>query len=159
MAVRFRADGVSGKAAIYEASDDAPFNDPRANLSRLHFHSDLDYIAFTQGTPAISSSITLDGSQGFYYRATPHNLGGHGKAGIPFVYGRIYARGAWIPLCGTVPVYEWSSASAHNLVCVTLAVDGTNVYLAETRSFDGAGAFATFMANVEIFISEVFAPT
>lgn len=159
MAVKFKADGVLGRAAIYEDSDDAPFDNPRANLNRVHFHSDLDYIAFTQSTPSISTSVTIDGSQGFYYRATPHNLGGHGRSGIPFVYGRIYARGAWIPLCGTIPVYEWSSNTQHNIVCVTLAVDATNVYLAETRSHDSEDSFTTFSAPVEIFVSEVFAPT
>ena len=41
----FKADGT-GKVALYSGTDDAPFTNPRANISRVHFHSEFDYIAF-----------------------------------------------------------------------------------------------------------------
>lgn len=158
--VRFKADGVSGKVAIYDYTapndNDDPFLSPVTNLNRVHFHSDFNYVALGSDTPDISTTVSISNSSGFYSKSPPHNLGAHGKAGVPFVYGRIFARGAWAPLCGTVPVVVLVSNSQHNVINVTLCADDTYVYLAETRSFDGTN-FTSITCDVEVYISDVVA--
>lgn len=159
--VRFKADGVTGKVAIYDYTapnnNDNPLTAPRSNLSRLHFHSDFDYVGFgvESSVPTISTTVSISNASGFYYKNPSHNLGAHGKSGIPFVYGRIFARGVWMPLCGSIPVVVFASNTQHNLINVSLAVDDTYVYLAEQRSFNGT-IFTSITPNVEVWVSEVF---
>ncbi len=151
MAMRFRADGTIPRAAIYEASDDAPFSAPRSNLSRVKFHTDFDYISFNSGAPTINTTVTVNGSDG-HYQFT-HDIGAHGTAGTPFCFGRVFVSGAWQPLTGTVPVIQFVSPGETNLICFNLAVSSTRVYIIETRSFNSSGAFPSTALSVQVYVS------
>lgn len=48
MARRMMADGTTGKVAIMEGGSRDAFNNPTSNLSKIHFHSDLDYLTVVQ---------------------------------------------------------------------------------------------------------------
>lgn len=99
----------SGSLAIYDvestAIDDAPLSSPLSYVSRLHFHSALEYpaiIATYTGTvtlPALSADQT--------YFAT-YILAAHGRPGVPYVEGAINIGGVWVPLAGSVPVLQQS---------------------------------------------------
>jgi hypothetical protein len=151
MAIRFRADGTIPRAAIYEASDDAPFSAPLSHLSRVKFHTDFDYLSFNSGTPTISTTVTVNGSLGHYQYT--HDIGAHGAAGTPFAFGRVFVSGAWQPLTGTVPVVQFISAGESNLICFNLAVSASQVYIIETRSFNSSGAFSSAALSVQVYVS------
>lgn len=145
--------GVSPALAIYDyaAGDDLPLSDPYTYISRVHFHSAFKYIAFDSKTPDISTSVSITSISAYYTHL--HTLGAHGKyPNIPLVFGRIYVRGFWTPLAGSVPVY-YETGTSTNAVNFNLAVDDTNVYIAESRSFDGALGGSTLTFNIEVWVT------
>lgn len=147
----FIADGVAGHVGIVSGSNaNAAFVNPYSYLNDIHFHTMFDYIAFDSATPLISTNVTIDGSAGEY--SLFHTLGTHGKSGFPFVFGRCFARGAWMPLAGSVPVAVWTGTEA-NVINLTLAVSASHIGVAETRSFNGAGTFDSFNVPVQVFVS------
>lgn len=126
----FNATGSPGRVAIYTNGSDAPMTNPLGNLSRTKFHSDLDYIPFV---PARTINATLTTPVSVASRTRTINLGAHGQAGIPFVFGYVVISGEKVPLCGSVPVYH--NASFGSCVWWNLAVSGANVIIAELRTF------------------------
>lgn len=48
MSRRLMADGVTGKVAIMREGSRDAFENPKDNLSKIHFHSDLDYLGIVQ---------------------------------------------------------------------------------------------------------------
>ena len=115
MAKRFRAAG--GKIAIWDGhTDTLPFDDPLAYLSRVKFHSDLDYLniidekVFTLNLPAIPASGSGQGSGGRNgLRAASYTLGAHGRPGQPFFIARIVVSGVPVAFTGSVPVQQDAS--------------------------------------------------
>lgn len=101
MAVKFRARASDARVAIYTGADDV-FTNPLADLSRVLFHSDLDYphiISIHTGT------VTLPAMSADTRRDAVTNLFAHGKAGTPMVFGLLTnLGGADIALQGSVPV-------------------------------------------------------
>lgn len=137
----FMADGT-GRVALYSGSDDAPFTNPRANLSRVHFHTDFDYLAFSSAAPTLVSSIEIPALDNSLSRLIV--VGAHGKSGVPFVFGQVLLSGAWVPLLGTVPVHRSTALigglSPSNVVNWTLAVSDTHIAIAESRSYPNFAA-------------------
>lgn len=102
MARRFRVQG--GTVAIWDGhTDDAPFTAPLSNLSRVKYHSDLEYIkivdvkTFTLNLPAIAN--TLDS-------VVTYTLGPHGRPGIPFIVPIITVDGIPVAFTGSVCVHS-----------------------------------------------------
>lgn len=123
-----RGDGV---VCIHEGADDV-VSDPLADLSRVRFHSSLDYPAVVDvrdGSTALPS-LTANTT-----RITTYNLFAHGRPGIPMVLGYIKNFGnGFVPLAGSVPL---AMSSGLPTQFVTLGADATNVKLHE-YTFTGA---------------------
>ena len=96
MAGVFQAKG--GKVAIWTgAQDDAPFNSPLANINRVKFHSDLEYVAVTRLLyrtvilPQIPTTGSGQGDPGV--RVGAYDLGVHNEGRIPFLVAKITVGG------------------------------------------------------------------
>lgn len=95
---------ASGKVAIWDDhTNDAPFTDPLANIARVKYHSDLEYIKivdvkpFTLNLPAIAN--TLDS-------VVTYTLGPHGRPGVPFIVPIITVDGIPVAFTGSVCVHS-----------------------------------------------------
>lgn len=134
---KFKADGT-GRWALYDnpGNNDAAFNNPRANFSLVHAHSDFDYLAFDGTTPDIQVTVTIPQTVSNRFRSI--TVGPHGRSGVPFVFAQVDTYGGWVPLVGSVPVYVsphkinryWSG----HLVNWTLELSNTHIYLRESRT-------------------------
>jgi hypothetical protein len=141
---RLFARGSDGVICIHTGNDDV-VDDPLTDLSRVMFHSDLEY-------PAIIAehavSVTLPARSGVQAYQT-HNLLAHGRPGIPFVLGRIANMGSR-PLVGTVPVDgqpNWFGRF------VTLGADATHVRLHENTI--GSGAYAARTIDLVVYVTDL----
>jgi hypothetical protein len=134
MAYKVRADGVIGRVAIYEATDDNPWGSPLSYLSRVVFHSGLAYPA---QVATLTGSVTFPSDGAGSVREvvnTTYTLAAHGLPGIPIVEGKwigIGAGGADVPMVGSVPIY---SGSYFVLRTATLGADATNVVIHEQHA-------------------------
>lgn len=119
---RLFARGSDGVVCIHTGSDDV-VDDPTIDLSRVLFHSDLDYPTVTTiYTPSIS--LPARSTSPVYAQ---HTLFAHGLAGTPFVLGYI-SNMSNLPLVGSVPVDGQSAVFGR---FVTLGANATNVILYE----------------------------
>ena len=123
MALRFRV--AAGKAAIWDnATDTLPFDDPVTNISRVKFHSDLDYDAAVDvrtGTANMPARTVLNGN-------TTVTLFAHGQGGTPYIRGRMTIGGQDIDIVGSVPISVTGEGHAR---FVSIGADATNVYLTD----------------------------
>lgn len=103
MPVRLRVDGTTGKVAIYTGTDDLPFDTPLSHVSRLRFHSDLEY---PQVISVHTGSFNMPATVAQTSRQHSWRLFEHGLGGTPFVEGYITQSGIRVPLLGTVPVQQ-----------------------------------------------------
>lgn len=116
MTIRFRASQEGGgRAAIWTGPNDrAPFDNPRAHLSRLKFHSDLDYVSIVA---ELSGTLILPQRSGVNNTGlrtlVTHNGPTHSRSGTPLVLGYITVGGHKIALAGSVLV-QWPLNSAGN---------------------------------------------
>lgn len=140
---KFRAE--DGKVALYRGASDAPFTDPRGHLADVSFHSDLDYLPFV---PARTLTATLTRIATDTPRQRMLTVGAHGMGGVPEIEGFVVISGVKVPLCGTIPVFRNANAEC---ILWTLAVDATNVYVHEQRSYHTLGTAAAF--DVTVFVS------
>lgn len=137
----FKADGT-GSWGLYSGTDDLPFSAPRSYMSRIHGHSDFDYLEIADTAPTFSGTISITGT----LPALTRNIviGSHGKAGVPFVFAQCKqsSSGDWVPLVGTVPVrFSTVSVGGFNdghFIAWTLALSATQVAITETRTIEGA---------------------
>jgi hypothetical protein len=76
-------DGANGRVALYSGpQSDAIEADPFTDLSKVTFHSDLDYIGFTK----ITKTYTIPATSGGVFRMERIDLGAHGKAFTPICF-------------------------------------------------------------------------
>lgn len=112
--MRLKVDGTTGTVAIYDytAGDDAPFTSPLSNVSRLQFHSDLDWVKVVDvrtgsvTLPAVNALLAA--ASGNLYTSDDDEvvLFAHGQSGVPYVEGRVTVLDGVsvnIPLGGSVP--------------------------------------------------------
>ncbi len=146
----------SGSLAIYDvestAIDDAPLSSPLSYVSRLHFHSALEYpavIATYSGTinlPAVSANTD--------YLAT-YTIAAHGRAGVPYVEGRINL-GSWVPLVGSVMVVQQGTTTPTTpsfARFLHLGADATNIVLQEYSIAEQSTAYGTASFNYVIYLT------
>lgn len=142
MTMRLKADGTTGAIAIYsyDTANDAPFTTPLSNVSRLQFHSNLEYPAVVS---IVSGTTTLPAVGVATHISTTHTLFAHGRGGTPYVEGYITSGlGQQVGLCGSVIVQQntGSSSALRFARWVHLGADATNVYLHELgESIDTQG--------------------
>lgn len=153
MSIRFRVDASGGgKAAIWSgAGDRAPFDNPLANLSRVKFHSDLNYIqviderTFNVGLPARSDFKDANQTYPLYQ---------HGRGGVPFVLGKLNIGGQPVAFCGSVPVQVGAGTTSGSgsprgfARWVSLGADATWVYLYEyvVNNWNNSSAYGSYAA-------------
>jgi hypothetical protein len=131
-----RAKHENGKFAIYTvpsatSTDDAPLTDPRGNISRVEFHSDLDYIAVAA---VQTGTLSLPARAAGNAVTQRHNLFAHGLGYQPLVLGEITNLGC--SLLGTTLIYSPADDGLNGPTrgwfrSVQLGADATNVYLHE----------------------------
>lgn len=142
MSIRARYD--SGKFAIYTipsaaSTDNAPLTAPLSNLSRLKFHSDLDYV---QIDSIVTGSVTLSAKSANTQQKNDTVLFAHGKASAPMVFGILTnmadstGGGKSIPIASNTPVPILIPDGTYDRLStlkryVGLMVDDTYVYLRE----------------------------
>lgn len=156
MGYKFKADGTTGKVAIYEATDDNPFTDPLNYASRLLFHSDLAYparIATITGSVSMparnapgSAPYITSGSAG--YQVAAHGISG----GIPLVEGKLLGigtSGVDVPWVGSVPAQRTIFGSWRWL---TLGADATYIYVHEMWGTAFSTSLAATTFNYEIHV-------
>jgi hypothetical protein len=139
--------GTPEKVAIFNGSTDAPFDNPLGNLGNLKFHSQLAYLPFLPAR-TITASVSVPSSAAF--RRTI-DLGPHGQAGVPFIYGLV----SGIPFVGTIPIHV--AASARTAICWTLCVDASNVFIAEQRANPLNFSAVTSPRTVTVYVSSKLA--
>lgn len=131
---------LDGKVGIYTGADDAPFNDPLGNLSRVLFHSDLNYPAIVR---EVSGTLTLPARGANSGGWTAHNLFPHGRSGTPLVLGYIVMGSLRQRIAGSVPVqgnaYGWAR-------WLSIGADTTNVKMAESWFNGGPGGGSPYGA-------------
>lgn len=102
MALRFKVSG--GKVGIYDNSaGDAPLTAPLSHLSKVKFHSDLDYI---QVIDVRTVTLSLPARSNFRSATATYNLFAHGRPGQPFVLGKLNVNGVPVGFTGSVPVHN-----------------------------------------------------
>jgi hypothetical protein len=127
MTMTMKIDGIAGKAAIYTGNDDAPLTDPRNNLARLKFHSDLAYPSIIA---EYTGSLTMGATTTNARRLVTNRVRAHGRPGIPWVLGSFTVGGLAISACGTVPVQQ--DINAYGFArWLALGADGTDIIIYE----------------------------
>lgn len=123
MPPRFRADGTTGKIAIYDvptsnSTDNTPLTNPRGNLARVRYHSDFSYV---REKSRFSATVNLPGygpTGPGLYTVQDFTLGAHGiPSGVPVFMAIARAVPFWnegagpnasgsrdVALLGTVPI-------------------------------------------------------
>jgi len=145
--------GTPEKLAIFNGTTDAPFNDPLGNLGNLKFHSQLAYLPFLPARTIVASvdvpGQIFDSGGNPTYRRTI-TLGAHSQPGVPFIYGTV----SDIPFVGTIPIH---TTAAGNLICWTLCVDATNVFIQEQRTSPLTFTGVTTPRTVVVYVSSKLA--
>ena len=149
MAVRLKADGATGKVAIYTGTDDLPFDTPLSYVSRLRFHSDLEYprvISTHTGTVSLPAVGAATG-----YRLVTHTLFAHGLGGAPFVEGTLALGGVNVPWLGSVPAATSASGPARWL---HLGADATNIICREYSYGPRSNTFGALSVNWTVYLTD-----
>ncbi len=138
MATKFRC--ANGKVAIWEGANDAPFDNPIGNMSRVKFHSDLDYVRIVRvinrsiTIPAIPSSGSGQSDPGS--RVQSYSIGSHGQPGTPFIVGIITVSGVPLAFTGSVLVHHINAPNSTSINdsfgrFLALGADNTTMYVHE----------------------------
>lgn len=149
MAVTLKADGNSGRVAIYTGSGDAPLFNPIGNIGRVLFHSSLEYPAIKQIRTGV---ITLParGANGWFQ--TAHNLFAHGEGGFPMVLGRITNLAGDPALVGSFPIQWQRNGFAR---WISLGANSTHVILHEQCSTAVGISFGAVAVAWEVYVFDI----
>lgn len=152
---RFVLDKASAVAAIYDTTtrdlslQNEPLSAPLSYVSRLHFHSGLDY---PKVISTITGTVTLPVMGINTLRTHEYVISAHGRAGTPYVEGKVHIGGVWIPLAGSTVVAQLAAPSAAFVRFLALGANGTNIVIEEySLSSSGAG-FASVGIDYEIYL-------
>lgn len=150
----------NGVCAIWEGlQDDDPFYDPLNNLSRLKFHSALDYTKIISVHPI---TYTFPSFTAGHHRAQTYQMFAHGQPHIPWVWGRIIAAGHPVAFSGSIPVQK--PAGQDLAQWLSLGADATHVWIHEylcKSYYPNATLHATAAAitvSMEIYITDEVLP-
>jgi hypothetical protein len=150
VSVKLRARGSDGKVAIYRGPDDAPFTNPLANLSRVLFHSDLQYPTIIG---QVSGSITFPARGANLLDRATQVMFAHGRPGFPMVLGQFNnLDGQVVTMAGSVPVQMDPFGFAR---MVTLGADASNVIMHENFVTHVTAGFPAITLNWTVYILDV----
>lgn len=144
--VRLVARGGDGVVCIHEGAADV-VEDPLLDLSRVRFHSSLDYpvVVETRDGSTLMGQLPAKST-----RIQSYNLFAHGRPGIPLVLGYVSSLGnGRVPLAGSVPTAISNGWSGR---FITLGANATHVLLHEyaTTGFSQALPAQTFQWSIAI---------
>lgn len=149
---------ASGKLAIYDVDsvspNDAPLTSPLSNISRLQFHSDLEYPAVTT---IFTGTLTLPSLAANSLRQASYIVAAHGMTGYPYVEGKIKIGSVWAPLAGSVPVAQnggGGTLAASFARLVALGTDSTNIVLREFSVSVASGGYGASAYDYVIFLTD-----
>lgn len=162
MTVRLKADGSTGTVAIYTGTDDLPFTTPLSYVSRLRFHSDLDYPKIVS---TITGSINLPAMSGNSERIHTYTLAAHGQGASPFCEGYITVSpsSTRVPLLGSVCVAQGPSTGGGTLDpqrreffsrWLHLGSNATNILIQEGSACSWNQTHAALTVNYTIYITD-----
>lgn len=132
MAIRFKYE--AGKTAVYKTDNgDAPLTAPLSNLPLLKFHSDLAYPRVIQ---EVTTTVNFPARSNFQDVDATYTLFAHGKAGFPFVFGKVSVGGTPVNFVGTIPIQQghvtgFLTSAGYYGRFISLGADATNVYVYE----------------------------
>lgn len=145
---RLFARGSDGVVCIHTGDDDV-VDDPFVDLSRVLFHSDLEYPSIIA---TYTPSVTLPARSSNTYQDATHTLFAHGQAGIPFVLGYI-SNMSNVALAGSVPVDLDTSSGFGRWV--DLGADATNVVLHEQSVVKSGGSLSSRGLNLVVYVTDL----
>lgn len=130
--MQLRALGATGVVAIWEGTDDGPFNQPLNHLSngRVKFHSSLDYPKVIR-EQAITINLPYRGPVGGTFTQS-YSLFSHGRGGFPWVLATLRVDGQDVAAVGSVPVQNARSSVNTSIVrpwarWITIGANATHV--------------------------------
>src|SRR5690606_28675325 len=139
--------GSDGTTCIYNGSNNVVDN-PKGDLSRVLFHSDLDYPSVIS-TRDVSVTLPARTTTPFY---TYHTLFAHGRPGIPFVFGYILNMGN-LSLAGSVPL---DFRVLFHGRFVTLGANATHVVLHEMSSgVNGSTTYDARSLTIRVHVTDL----
>lgn len=149
MTVRFKARGSDGRVAIWrDATDEAPFNAPLDNLTRVLFHSDLQYPTVVETR---TGTLALPSRGADTSTSVTHTLFAHGKGVPPFVLGYCEVGGVRVPFAGSVPVQFNVSGWARWL---SLGANSTSVIIHELTFTPLHAGFAAIDVPWTVYVTD-----
>jgi hypothetical protein len=167
MARRFRA--ASGKVAIWEGEGDLlPFNSPLNYLSRVKFHSDLDYVKVIR-TVDLTLNLTAI-AKGVSQRTQTYTLYAHGLSFTPWVRAHIAVSGQIVDFSGSIPIQTGATDGAvadnkDSVRWIALGMDATHVRVHEyavLQTLPGStalwGSFPALSVPVRLYITDEVLP-
>lgn len=134
MSKRFRIAG--GVVAVWDGAQDIlPFLNPLGYLSRIKFHSSLQYIRLTK---TLTFTLSIPETGAVAQKVASYTLGAHGVAGQPFIVGKIVVNGVPVAFSGSVPVHQFASSDSYGRF-LSLGVTSTGIVVHEysVQPFDG----------------------
>lgn len=143
---------AGGVAALWDdASDDDPFTTPLSNLSRVKFHSDLDYIkVIDEQTVSVNFPSRNAGLHTQSYTLFAHGLGIQ-----PLVFATCTLSGVEVAFTGSVPVQVGAGFIGGLARWVTIGADATNVYAYEyTRVSTGDNIPALNSFSITVWVTD-----
>lgn len=160
MTMRLRADGTTGRVAIYDTSNgDAPFSSPLSNVSLLRFHSDLWAPSVTVTTASLSLPNRRPNPATAYRSSgdAQHTLFAHGKSGTPMVKGFVVLGGVNVPISGSVPIVDAAGPTHGTGRFISLGADATNVFILEKYVYGTAtGNPSTAVTlSITVYVTDV----
>lgn len=154
---RLYIDGPNGRVAIYDVTtlnadlNNEPLSDPLSYVPRLHFHSDLEYPKVI-GTYTGTITLPAVGISSIY--TAEYVVAAHGRAGTPYVEGKISVGGVWLPLAGSTIVVQSGpppvGASTAFGRFLALGANGTNIVIEEYSV--SSTAFGSVSFDFEIYL-------
>lgn len=177
MSRRLMADGKTGKVAIMRQGSRDAFENPKDNLGKIHFHSDLDYMGIVQqmfianvAFPARQGSIeevkSTSKGGGFFGGKHSHTTTYYyprAQSGIAYYYlGDIVGdidgpmlgfRDGNMPLT-SIPIYQntynWKGSNYQAWRSVSIGLDGSKIMMKETWYSMGADLPAQSVNDIRI---------
>lgn len=157
---RLRYTSAAGALAIYDVTvgseNDTPLTSPLSDLSRLHFHTGLTYpatIATYTGTINCAAVTNQSGA------TTTTVIAAHGRAGIPYVEGKISIAGNWVPFAGSVPVDQQSGSPSSRRSFARflhLGADATNIVITDySLTHSAAPGFSATSFSYVIYLTDM----
>jgi hypothetical protein len=144
--------------AIWDQSavGDAPFSAPLSYLPKIRFHSSLKYPAIIDTRSGISVSLPAVAAN-LSHQQNQIQLFAHGKAGIPYVEGKITSGlSREVGLCGSVPVQTCGTGAAGQFPRVVhLGADGAYVYLKWYGTTYELSGFSALTLTLTVYVTDV----